>query len=165
MKYRIAILILCAVTAFELSALAQVHVQVPPAASVTPKGSDEPVPVLAVPQGYRYDARGRRDPFVNPIPKPAPPAVPEAQAARPSGLKGALVEEVTVVGVFVSKDDASMTRVILQVPGVKAPVIASRGEALFDAVIREIRPDAVVFAMSGNRDVVKKLRSTAGDKK
>jgi hypothetical protein len=89
-------------------------------------------------------------------------------------LKGALVSEVALLGVFVAKDDASMTRAILQVPGMKAPVIAIRGESLFDGVIKEIRPDAVVFtrAVSGKissnpaegREVVKRV-SSAGDKK
>src|SRR5437868_5613743 len=82
----------------------------------------DPAPVLAVPPGYRYEPRGRRDPFVNPIPKPAPATAPAAQLVRPPGMKGALVEEVTVVGVFVAKD-ASMTRAILSVPGMKAPVM------------------------------------------
>src|SRR5205823_11152412 len=35
---------------------------------------EEPPPVFAVPKEYRYNARGRRDPFVNPIPKPANPS-------------------------------------------------------------------------------------------
>lgn len=164
MNYRYAVLGLCVTAILATPGFAQVKTA-PSTPPTTPRTVEDPPPVLAVPQGYRYEPRGRRDPFVNPIPKPAPPAAPEVQAVRPPGMKGALLEEVTVVGVFVARDDASMTRAILSVPGIKAPVMASRGDALFDAVIKEIRADGVVFAMSGNREVVKKLRSTAGDKK
>jgi hypothetical protein len=174
MKYRLVGLIFC----FELmvtspSFAAEANVQsTPPAVAHVP---EEPLPVLGVPQGYRYESHGRRDPFVNPIPKPPPASVvAEVKPERPPGLKGALVSEVALLGVFVAKDDASMTRAILQVPGMKAPVIAIRGESLFDGVIKEIRPDAVVFtrAVSGKissnpaegREVVKRV-SSAGDKK
>jgi len=68
-----------------------------------------------------------------------------------------------------------MSRAILLVPGLRAPVIASRGDALFDAVIKDIRADSVVFAKvsPGSKpgtapeggEEIKKLRSTAGDKK
>jgi hypothetical protein len=90
-------------------------------------------------------------------------------------LKGATVDEVTVSGLFVSKSEPSMSRAILLVPGLRAPVIASRGDELFDAVIKEIRSDAVVFtkrasaekpgATPAGGEEIKKLRSTAGDKK
>ena len=53
-----------------------------------PKVQDDPIPVLAVPQAYHYDVRGRRDPFLNPVPKPVnagSTAVIEPQ--RPPGLK------------------------------------------------------------------------------
>jgi hypothetical protein len=68
-----------------------------------------------------------------------------------------------------------MSRAILLVPGLRAPVIASRGDVLFDAVIKDIRADSVVFAKvsPANKpgtapeggEEIKKLRSTAGDKK
>src|SRR5881396_2398437 len=45
------------------------------------KPPQEPLPVLAVPKDYRYTPRGRRDPFVNPIPKPVTPAA--AAGGRP----------------------------------------------------------------------------------
>jgi type II secretory pathway component PulC len=90
-------------------------------------------------------------------------------------LKGATVDQVTLSGVFISKSEPSMSRAILLVPGLRAPVIASRGDALYDAVIKEIRPDSVVFTRvaSANKtetapatgEEIKKLRSTAGDKK
>jgi len=177
MKYRLAILLFC----FELMVVLPVMAQTNAPAQMQPKAPQavvEAPPVLGVPQGYEYLPRGRRDPFVNPIPKPLPapgPGETPREAARPPGLKGAKVEEVTLSGVFVSRSEPSMSRAIFLVPGLRAPVIASRGDTLFDAVIKEIRPDSVVFTKvsSANKpettpeggEEIKKLRSTAGDKK
>ena len=47
--------------------------------------------MLFAPKDYKYDARGRRDPFVNPVPKPAASAGPAAPVVRPPGLKGVLM--------------------------------------------------------------------------
>lgn len=129
----------------------------------------EPPPVLGVPEGYRYESQGRRDPFVNPVPRPATPAgaVP---VVRPPGLRGVLVTEANLVGITSSKDDPAMSRAILSTPGNRT-YFASVGDALFDAVIKEIQPDAVVFSLgtpeniqgqsqqtAGNREVTKKVR-------
>jgi len=176
MKYRLAILLVCLELLLTLDVKGQTKAPAPPAQPKAPV--EEARPALGVPDGYEYQARGRRDPFVNPVPKPPPgPAPTDApkEAARPAGLKGATVEEVTLSGVFVSRSEPSMSRAILLVPGLRAPVIASRGDELFDAVVKEIRPDSVVFAKrastekpgttpSGGEEI-KKLRSTAGDKK
>ena len=179
MKYRLAILLFC----FELTVALPVMAQTKAPAPVQPKApaaapAPEPLPVLGVPEGYEYKPGGRRDPFVNPVPKPPPGAVhtdKPLEPPRPPGLKGATVEEVTLNGVFVSKTEPSMSRAILLVPGLRAPVIASRGDVLFDAVIKDIRADSVVFAKvsPANKpgtapeggEEIKKLRSTAGDKK
>jgi hypothetical protein len=180
MRYRVAVFLFLYVM-MVATVNAQAPASVQPSAqgqSKTPAAvPEEPRPVLGVPPGYHYDAHGRRDPFVNPIPKPLPSAVAAAkvEAARPPGLKGASVADVSVSGVFISKSEPTMTRAILQVPGMRAPVIASRGDLLFDAVIKEIRPDSVIFTKvseankpgnpSEGGEVTKKLRSTAGDKK
>jgi len=138
-----------------------------------PKVQEDPVPVLAVPQGYHYDVRGRRDPFLNPVPKPLIPPNLVVEPQRPPGLKGALVSEVKLIGIWVSSDPKS-TRAVLQVPGMKAPVLAMRGDSLFDAVIKDIRQDMVIFtavAAPGKtlsptepKTILKQLR-LAGDKK
>ena len=175
MKQRLAILILCFGLVVAATAHAQGKAPAPQTPPKTPAAAapEEPRPVLAVPPGYHYDSRGRRDPFVNPIPKPPPGPKPDAPPPRPPGVKGTTVAEVSLVGVFIAKDPA-MTRAILQVPTMKAPVLASVGDVLFDAVIKEIRMDSVVFKMfppgkkpsdaTGNQEEVKKLR-TAGEKK
>src|SRR6516225_6687201 len=66
-----------------------------------PKQQEEqPLPVLAVPKDYHYNARGRRDPFVNPVPKPViPKSEVPAIVARPPGLKGVLVAEAQIIGI------------------------------------------------------------------
>jgi hypothetical protein len=130
---------------------------------------EEPPPVLAVPPGYKYDPRGRRDPFVNPVPKPAPKA-PEIPVVRPAGLKGVLVSEATIIGVVTSKEPQMNVAVILA-PGNKT-YFAARGDELFDAVIKQIRADEVVFELSAPRrqgdqtpprEVVRKVRTTPGE--
>src|SRR5262245_4577370 len=81
--------------------------------------ADEP-PVLSVPEGYKYNGRGRRDPFVNPVPKPItkPAASPAPPRQRPPGLKGVLVSEAVVAGVVTSREP-SMTVVVITAPGGK----------------------------------------------
>jgi hypothetical protein len=157
--YRSAVLLL--LMAVNLPAFSQA--QQPPAA---PAPS---IPPLGVPEGYRYESQGRRDPFVNPVPRPAgaanvPPVV------RPPGLRGVLVSEANLIGISSSKEDPSMSRAILAAPGNRT-YFASVGDTLFDAVVKEIRPDAVVFSLGSpgntqgqpqqtadNREVTKRVR-------
>lgn len=120
---------------------------------------------LAVPKDYHYNARGRRDPFVNPVPKPVvKPSEAPAQAVRPPGLKGVLVAEAEVIGIVVSREP-SMNVVTIQAPGGKR-YFARVGDALFDAVVRGIKEDSVTFAVTAPgvdqrntaREIVRKLR-------
>jgi hypothetical protein len=155
-----------------LSALPPLNAQAPPPAAA-PQVEDAP-PVLAVPPGYKYDPRGRRDPFVNPIPKPKDPE-PAIPVVRPPGLKGVLVSEANLMGVVTSKEP-TMNKVVIRAPGNKT-YFAARGDALFDAVIKEIRPDAVVFTLNPqiprpgqpppptNREVVRKVNPAPGENK
>ena len=133
-----------------------------------PQQQDEQAPVLSVPRDYHYNARGRRDPFVNPIPKPvqkaAPP--PPAQAVRPPGLKGVLVAEADIIGIVVSREP-SMNVVTIAVPGGKR-YFARVGDSLFDAVIRGIRADSVTFAVTapGDQNAPKEImRKMRGENK
>ena len=135
----------------------------------------EPLSVLAVPAGYRYDPHGRRDPFVNPIPKPVKDeAAAAAPVARPLGLKGVLLADAKLLGVVTSREP-SMNKIILQAPGNKT-YFAAPGDSLFDATVKEIQPDAVVFAMmsppntpnaqqTARRDVVRKVHPVTGENK
>jgi hypothetical protein len=132
---------------------------------------DEQAPVLTVPKDYRYSARGRRDPFVNPVPKPktavnAPPVV------RPPGLKGVLITEAQIAGVVTSKEPA-MNVVIIAAPGAKTPYFARVGDQLYDAAVRKITMETVTFVLTTTpagdagtpREIVRKVRPKPGDEK
>jgi Tfp pilus assembly protein PilP len=128
---------------------------------------DDP-PVLTVPEGFRYDQRGRRDPFVNPVPKaPAPRSQEEQLPPRPDGLPGVLVGEAKIAGIVTSKEPG-MNKAIINAPG-RRTYFAVRGETLYDGVIKEIRSDAVVFTMISpvtkrpvDREMIVKTGTSAG---
>jgi hypothetical protein len=130
--------------------------------------AEEAPPVLTVPKDYRYNARARRDPFVNPVPKPKAPAVAPAKA-RPPGLKGVLVNEAQITGVVTSREPA-MNVVIISAPGAKAPYFARVGDELYDATVKTIKLDTVTFAMTTSaeaktpREIVRKVRPNSGGK-
>jgi Tfp pilus assembly protein PilP len=106
--------------------------------------SDELKP-LTVPVGFKYQAEGRRDPFVNPVPKPVAELAPDNKPLiRPDGLPGVLVSEVRLTGI-VRAADVAMTKAILSVG--RKTYFARQGDPLFDGVIKEIRLNEVVFMM------------------
>lgn len=130
---------------------------------------EEPPPALAIPPGYLYEARGRRDPFVNPVPPPADtgPVIPEQ---RPLGLPGVLLNEAQLVGV-VTSPEPSMNVVVVSAPGNRI-FFARVGDELLDVVISEIRSDGVSFEVkplpgsteTGQREeVVRRLSTTPGE--
>jgi hypothetical protein len=136
--------------------------------------AEESAPVLTVPKEYRYNSRGRRDPFVNPVPKPktatSTPGAP-APATRPPGLKGVMVTEAQISGVVTSREP-SMNVVIISAPGAKAPYFARVGDELFDAVVKSIKMDRVVFALTASaaepnrpREIERKVRPSPGEEK
>lgn len=163
MTYRTAILSFAFGLALSPAVFSQARGQKPPAA--TPP-AEEPPPALAVPKDYHYNARARRDPFVNPVPKPvvkAPPPPPPAVIARPPGLKGVLVTEAQVIGIVVSREQ-SMNVITIQAPGGRR-YFARVGDALYDAVVKNIKSDSVTFAVTAQgldekspHEVVRKLR-------
>jgi len=135
-----------------------------------PVPTEEPLSVYTVPKDYQYSARGRRDPFVNPVPKPKTPAVAPA-AARPPGLKGVMVSEAQIAGVVTSKEP-SMNVVIISAPGAKAAYFARVGDELYDAVVKNIKLDTVTFALTASgadpkapREIVRRVRPNPGENK
>jgi hypothetical protein len=136
---------------------------------------DDPPPVLSVPADYRYDAAGRRDPFANPIPKgggePSGSDQTTITIARPPGLPGLLLAEARLSGVVTSREP-SMNRAVIVGPGGKT-YFATRGDALLDAVIKEIRSDStVVFTIVSRsnkqpteRETVRSVSTSAGENK
>jgi len=142
--------------------------QAPAPKEQTPQ--EEPPSAFAVPKDYRYDAKGRRDPFVNPVPKP--PKTAEAVAkSRPPGLKGVLVNEAQIAGV-VTSNEPTMNVVVIAAPGGKAAYFARVGDQLFDAVVKTIKSDAVTFVLTASntdskapREVVRKVHPNSGEEK
>jgi hypothetical protein len=140
------------------------------------QSADEPAPALSVPEGFKYETLGRRDPFVNPIPKP-PPAAPLIPTVRPGGLPGVLLAEAQIKGIVTSRDPGIRTMAIISAPGTPQRITyyAKKGDVLFDAVVKEIRTTEVVFTMISpttkqpvNRETIVKTGSSgapAGDKK
>jgi hypothetical protein len=152
---------------------AQGAAKAPGAPAQTAAKVEDPPPALSVPPGYRYEPRGRRDPFVNPVPKQQGGVQAEpVPVIRPDGLPGVLVSEVKLSGIVHSSDKA-MNKAMLVVG--KNTYFAKKGDRLFDGVIKEIRPNEVVFTMVSattkkpvNRDTVVRTGSSptsAGEKK
>ena len=135
----------------------------PAAPAPPPIVVEDPPPAMAVPQSYKNDMRGRRDPFINPVPKPPKPE-PEIPLVRPPGLKGVLFSEAVIKAVISSKVP-EMNRVVITAPGGKT-YFAKKGESLFDAVVKEIQWDGVVFELRSRdregkttaREVIRKVR-------
>jgi hypothetical protein len=164
---RLLFIFSCLVAVIGADAFAQAPTQQPPRpGQPPPPAQEEPPPAMAVPPSYRYDSRGRRDPFVNPVPKPPKQEV-EIPAVRPPGLKGVLLAEAHVAGIVVSSQSPEMTRAMISAPGGKT-YFARKGDALFDSVVKDIHWDAVVFELTSKdkegkitiREVVRKISST-----
>src|SRR5262245_50705803 len=162
---RAATLLSILTVAMSFAFLSQAQSQNPPAMAAA-----DPTPVLSVPKNYRYDAHGRRDPFVNPVPTPVAKKITMETGARPLGLKGVGIEEAIIAGVVTSKERA-MNVVIISAPGVKTPYFAHIGDELYDGRVKSIKLDAVTFALKvpkteeGKtlREIVRKVRPKPGE--
>jgi len=120
---------------------------------------DVPVPVspmgnsgdAEVPH-YKYEAKGRRDPFrtldvTNTIQAAAAPIV------RPPGLKGQLVSELKLVGIVKSK--GTLTAIA---EGYRNKTFFVREKAdLYDGKVLEIKNDGVVFSQTLTDSLGKKI--------
>jgi hypothetical protein len=174
-----------------IAIMAPVYAQTKPAAGTAPAAApqEEPRPAFAVEQGFKYDPKNRLDPFTNPIPRPpapvpnapkgatppntqpavpgmpAPPVEPEVIVpfSRPRGLRGLLLEDISIKGIVFARDPA-MTMAIIQGPGNKTYNV-SRQDEIFNAVIKDIRVDSIVFSPIVRKDdsgaplTVKEVRS------
>ncbi len=124
----------------------------PPAAAQSQPAPTEPA--------YAYQIDGRRDPFVSLLGRGMDP---KGGGARPAGLAGMLIAEVSLKGIF---KDRKGYFVFLQGPDNKTyPVRA--GDKLLDGSVKSINGDAVIFSQDVNdplsvvkqREIIKKLRS------
>ena len=114
--------------------------------------------------GYSYDPNGRRDPFVSLTARGGD--LPSAGGAKPAGLPGLLVNEITVKGVLKSPKGGFIA--LVQAPDNKTYIIRA-GDKVMDGTVKAITQDAVVFSQAVNdplslvkqREVRKAIRPEA----
>jgi Tfp pilus assembly protein PilP len=140
------VLLLTAATAFAQTApQTQPETPPPPAEAAPPAESVEPVPEgieITEGTGFRYEARGRRDPFVSLAlgVNVLPPDV------RPPGLAGMLIQEVSLRGIVKTVDGY-----IAMIQGTdNKSYFARDGERLYDGNIQSIDDARVVFRQEIN---------------
>jgi type IV pilus assembly protein PilP len=95
--------------------------------------------------GYSYDPAGRRDPFVSLLGRGGD--LPSTAGARPAGLTGLLINEVTLKGVLKSSKGEYIA--LLQSPD-NHTFIVHPGDKVFDGTVKTITQDAVVFSQDVN---------------
>ena len=124
-------------------------------------GSGPQRPATAASRGYRYEAGGRRDPFVSLL-KGGSDGQRLTLGARPTGLAGLAVSEVALKGTLASRDGF-----IGLVQGVdNRTYIVRAGDQLLDGRIQAITGTAMVIlqrvedplAKTKEREVRKSLR-------
>jgi Tfp pilus assembly protein PilP len=134
-------------------------VQVPATGSTAaPQGEPTPAQTTGVaPQGYNYDPQGRRDPFVSLI-RRGVDVQGSAPPARPAGLAGLSVSEVSLRGVVNARDGFVA---MLQGADTKTYLVRV-GDRLLDGTVRTITADSLVILQRVNDplsdDTVREVR-------
>jgi Tfp pilus assembly protein PilP len=137
----------------------------PPAAQTPADAAKPGAPAQTAlePQGYTYNADGRRDPFVSLVRRGAE-SPGTVQGARPPGLPGLSAAEVSLRGTLKGRDGF-----VAMVQGADNKTYLVRaGDRLLDGTIRAITADTLVIrqrvndplALEAERDVRKVLRQT-----
>jgi len=121
----------------------------------------QPLPVID--PAYVYEPAGRRDPFISLLGRgqDAPPT-----EARPPGLSGVLIGEITVKGVL---RDRTGFIAMLQAPDNKTYRVRV-GDKLLDGSVKSINQEKVIFSQDVNdplslvkqREVSKPVRQAEG---
>ena len=135
-----------------------------PAPKTTQATATTPAPAEAaptVPQGYSYNPEGRRDPFVSLINRGSDQ---KSQTPRPGGVAGVSVGDIAIRGI-VANQKAFIAMV--QGPDGKTYIVRT-GDKLYDATVKAVLADAVVFVQQVNdplslvkqREIRKPLRPT-----
>lgn len=112
---------------------------------------------------FTYNPQGRRDPFISLIGRGSDP---RSAGARPPGVPGLLITEVSVKGIV---RNTSGFVALIQGPDNKTYVVKA-GDRLMDGTVKSIVQDAVVFAQDVNdplslvkqKEIRKTLRSAEG---
>jgi len=129
----------------------------PPAAGTPAQPVERSGPPPSV---FTYQAAGRRDPFVSLAGRGASP---QSTGARPAGLPGILINEVSLKGIM---KERSGFIALVQGPDKKTYPVR-QGQRLLDGSVKSISQDAVVFSQDVNdplstvkqKEVRKTLRS------
>jgi Tfp pilus assembly protein PilP len=108
----------------------------------TPPAEAGPVP----PPNYLYNADGRRDPFMSLVNRGAESRPGTDRGARPEGLPGLMVEEVSVRGIVQTR--AGWVAMVAAPTG-KTYTLRS-GDRLMDGRVRTINQQAVVLLQDVN---------------
>jgi Tfp pilus assembly protein PilP len=140
-----------------------------PALAGSPTAAADPQPaatpalrsVPVVTQGYTYNPEGRRDPFVSLVSRGTDQ---KGQSPKPPGLPGVSVSDIALRGI-VANSRAYIAMV--QGPDGKTYIVRN-GDRLYDATVKAVLADAVVFVQQVNdplslvkqREIRKPLRPT-----
>ena len=150
------------------SAFAQERGQSPAPPSGAPASASAPAEQNAKPAEagapFTYNPEGRRDPFVSLIGRGSND--PKTQGARPAGIPGLLINEVSVKGIV---RNSTGFVALIQGPDNKTYVVKA-GDRLMDGSVKSIVQDAVVFSQDVNdplslvkqKEIRKALRSAEG---
>jgi len=136
--------------------------QAPPASASQGASPTSKTDLLIEPPGFAYNPDGRRDPFVSLLRRGTDAR--GMSAARPAGLAGLAVGEVTLRGTVRSREGFVA---ILQGADQKAYIVRP-GDKLFDGTVRAVTQNDVVILQQVNdplslekqREVRKVLRQT-----
>ena len=128
-----------------------------PAVTVTPESAEDPA---ASGRGYTYDPAGRRDPFRSLLVRNDS----KQPGARPPGIAGIGVDDVTVQGIWKTRSGF-----VAQIRGTdNKSYLLRAGDLLWDGEVTRVAPNEVGFRQNLNdpqsvkpfRDVTKQLNTT-----
>ena len=154
---------LLAAVALSVAAVSSPGAQQPPAKPAPPPAAAKPQDLPVIEPGYGYDPQGRRDPFISLLGRGDES---KPQAARPAGIAGVLIGEVSVRGVL---RDRGGFMAMLQGPDKKTHTVRV-GDKLLDGSVKAINQEQVIFSQDVNdplslvkqREVAKPVRPTEG---
>jgi Tfp pilus assembly protein PilP len=138
----------------------------PPALAQAAPPTPIPTSQAIVVPTYKYEAKGRRDPFRS-LDVSATIQASAAPTVRTPGLKGQLVSEINLAGIVKSKN-----QYMAMATGYRGKTyFLQPNDDLYDGKVIEIKSDAVIFSQTltdgqGKRlsqRVVKKLYPTRGE--
>jgi Tfp pilus assembly protein PilP len=132
-------------------------------APAQPPAGQSAQPPAEVPGAFTYNPDGRRDPFISLLGRGSDP---KSKGARPAGVPGLLINEVSVKGIV---RNTSGFVALIQGPDNKTYVVKA-GDRLMDGTVKSIVQDAVVFSQDVNdplslvkqKEIRKVLRSVDG---